>query len=248
MSIAITERDRALIRAAWSLGAATHATLRDLVSPDTQADTLRRRLRHLHRERYLTQTRHVGPAGCIWLYGAGARTRRSGGARSWRPGVAQLEHTLAVGEAVVALTRVGFAAPVEVTGWQGESELRSWAVLGEPFPDARVTWRVGEVESAWLVELDRGTESRAAWRRKLVRYLMADLREPVLALTTSFQRANALAVVAADVGVDVLATTLEAVRRSDDPEVIDATGARRYRLSAACVVRASLAGAPAARL
>lgn len=234
MTVALTARDRALIRAAWSLGAATHSTLRALVSPATQADTLRRRLRQLHRAGYLTQSRHIGAAGCLWLYGAGRNALVRNEPRPWRPGLAQIEHTLAVGEVIVALTRHGFASPLVVTGWQGEAELRAWAAPGAPFPDARVAWRVGDRAGAWLVEVDRATESSAAWRRKLVRYLTTDVREPVFAVTTSARRAAMLATVARDLGVPLHATTATAVRDDNDPSVYDAVSGCRLALSETC--------------
>lgn len=222
MTVAITDRDRALIRAAWSLGAATSPTLRALVTPHTNPDTVRRRLRRLHRAGYLTQTRVFGPAGCVWLYGIGPKALRPDDPRPWRPGLAQLQHTVAVGEIVVALTRPGFGAPLTITGWQGEAELRAWSTPGMPFPDARVTWRAGDAAGAWLVELDRATESHAAWLRKLVRYLTNPRGGEVLAITTSTARAKALAAMASDIGVDLLATTTTAVRGASDPLVYDA--------------------------
>ena len=165
---ALTERDRELVRAAWSLGLATHETLRLLVSPQTRANTLRRRLCLLHSNGYLMQTRHVGPGRCIWLYGAGPRALTPGEPRPWRPSLAQLEHTLAVGDVLVALTRP--RPGLTITAWQGEAELRAWAAPGAPYPDARVTWEASGARGAWLVEVDRATESHAAWRRKVVRY------------------------------------------------------------------------------
>lgn len=222
MTVALTDRDRALIRAAWSLGAATSPTLRALVTPQTNPDTVRRRLRRLHRDGYLTQTRVFGPAGCVWLYGIGPKALRPDDPRPWRPGLAQLQHTVAVGEIVVALTRPGFAAPLTITGWQGEAELRAWSAPGMPYPDARVTWRAGDAAGAWLVELDRATESHAAWRRKLVHYLTNARGGQVLAVTTSAARAKALAAMGSEIGVDVLASTFVAVRQDDDPRVYDA--------------------------
>jgi hypothetical protein len=236
MSIAITDRDRRLIHAAWSLGAATHTTLRALVTPETRANTLRRRLHLLHSERYLVQRQHVGPAGCLWLYGAGPRGLRSSDDRPWRPGLAQIEHTVAVGHTIVALTRPGFVPGLHPTGWQGEAELRSWAAPGEPFPDARITWEHDGATGAWLVEVDRGTESRSAWRRKLVRYLISGTAETVLAVTTTQRRAAGLTAVAADIGVDLIATTIEDIVR-DNPDVIDARTATRVPLSQACARR-----------
>lgn len=229
---ALTERDRELVRAAWSLGLATHETLRLLVSPQTRANTLRRRLCLLHRNGYLAQTRHVGPGRCIWLYGAGPRALTPGEPRPWRPSLAQLEHTLAVGDVLVWLTR---ARPgLRVTGWQGEAELRAWAQPGAPYPDARVAWMIDDVRGAWQVEVDRGTESHAAWRRKLVRYLGAgDRPEPVLAVTTSSSRATSLARLAAEVGVRLLATTVSSVRTDADPVVFDAFARRMTFLTIA---------------
>lgn len=230
--LALTDRDRALMHVAWSLGAATAPTLQALVGSTTHPDTFRRRLRRLHREGYLTQTRHVGPAGCVWLYSLGPRGRSPDGARPWRPSIAQLEHTMAVGDAVVALTRPGFASPIEVVGWQGEAELRGWAKPGEPFPDACVTWRRGAIRGVWLVEVDRATESHAAWRRKLVRFLT---HQPgtVLALTTTSVRAKRIAMAASELGVDLVATTLRAVRSENDPSVYDALR-RGIRALGAC--------------
>jgi hypothetical protein len=237
----LTDRDRALVRAAWSLGLATHETLRLLVSPQTRANTLRRRLCLLHRDGYLTQTRHLGRGGAIWLYGAGPRALVPGEPRPWRPSVAQLEHTLAVGDVLVSLTRP--RPGVGITGWQGEAELRAWAAPGAPYPDARVTWEVGGARGAWLVEVDRATESHAAWRRKLVRYLAVVGAEQVLAVTTTPIRAKAIASLAAEVGVDLVATCGEAVAFADDPTVFDARTRRVTTLAAAALGLTALTSA-----
>lgn len=234
----LTDRDRALVRAAWSLGLATHETLRLLVSPHTRANTLRRRLCRLHRDGYLTQTRHIGPTGSIWLYGAGPRSLVPDEPRPWRPSLAQLEHTLAVGDVLVALTRP--TADLTVTGWQGEAELRAWAAPGDPYPDARVTWEAVGAHGAWLVEVDRGTESLPAWRRKLVRYLATDVRaDRVLAVTTGPRRARAIAHLAADIGVGLLATTAASARSDADPVVYDSLTRRVTTLTTASAARRS---------
>lgn len=233
--IALTERDRALVNAAWSLGLATHETLRLLVSPQTRANTLRRRLCHLHRNGYLTQTRHLGPGRCIWLYGAGPRALTPGEPRPWRPSLAQLEHTLAVGEVLVCLTRP--RPGLTVTGWQGEAELRAWAAPGAPYPDARITWRTEDGAGAWAVEVDRATESQAAWRRKLVRYLADRAAEPVLAVTTSAHRARTIASLAAEVGADLVATGAATLAAADDAIVYDARTRRALTLAAASAAR-----------
>ena len=232
---ALTERDRELVRAAWSLGLATHETLRLLVSPQTRANTLRRRLCVLHRNGYLTQTRHMGPGRCIWLYGAGPRALTPGEPRPWRPSLAQIEHTLAVGDVLVALTRP--RPGLTVTGWQGEAELRAWASPGAPYPDARITWQADIATGAWLVEVDRATESRAAWRRKLVRYLAAGEVEPALVVTTTMARARSIAAVAVEVGVDLAATSACAVVADDNPTVFDARARRSMSLTSAWLSR-----------
>lgn len=222
----LTDRDRALVRASWSLGAATSGTLRALVSPGTAADTLGVRLRRLTQAGHLSVTRYVAPAGGLFLYNVGPLAIPPGEPRPWRPSLAQVQHTLDAGSAVVALTRPGFAG-LSSTSWQGEAELRAWAQPGAPFPDARVSWAAG----SWLVEVDRATESRAAWRRKLVRYLTHPAGGVVLALTTTDERAVNLANVAADLGVPLLATTLRAVFASSDPVVLDTRTHQRCRLS-----------------
>jgi hypothetical protein len=231
--LALTDRDRQLVRAAWSLGYAPASTLRALVSPATSAETLRVRLRRLHRAGHLVQTRYVAPAGSLWLYGAGPAALPADDPAPWRPSLAQVEHSLAVGQAVVALTRPGFAAPLHISSWEGEAELRAWAPPGWPYPDARISWTVDGRPGSWLVEVDRATESRTAWRRKLVRYLTANHSDPVLVLTTSDVRATGLAVVAAELGVPLLATTLAAACGQRDPPVLGARLRRRLPLSAA---------------
>ena len=231
--LALTDRDRALMHVAWSLGAVMAPTMQALVRSTTHPDTFRRRLRRLHREGYLTQTRHIGPAGCVWLYSLGPRGRAPDGARPWRPSISQLEHTIAVGDAIVALTRPGFAAPIEVISWHGEAELRGWAQSGQPFPDARVTWQRGSVRGAWLVEVDRATESHAAWRRKLARYL-AHQPGTILALTTTSARAQRIARTASDLGVHLVATTLRNAFVESNPLVYDAVQRRSRPLTDAC--------------
>jgi hypothetical protein len=230
--LALTARDHAIVRAAWSFGYAPAHVLRSLTSPITSPGTFSDRLRRLHRAELLVQTRFVAPAGGLWLYGVGRRALFVGDNTPWRPGMAQLEHTLAVADAVVQLQRPGFAPPLQVTGWQGEAELRAWAPPGAPFPDARLEWSAPNGSGAWLLELDRATESRGAWRRKLARYLATDTHELVLAVTTSSTRAEHLAVLAADLGAPVLATTARDVRAELDPTVYDARTRRRRRLSA----------------
>ncbi|HVB27796.1 MAG TPA: replication-relaxation family protein [Mycobacteriales bacterium] len=233
------DADRALVRAAWSLGYAPRETLHALGCPSVSPGACWTRLRRLHRSGRLVLVRRVGSTGSLWLYGVGRGAAPPGSPRPWRPGLPQLEHTLAVGAALVTLTRVDFAAPLACTEWQGEAELRAWAAPGAPYPDGRVGWTCGGRRGAWLLELDRATESRAAWRRKLVRYLVAGggagagAGGVVLAVTTSAARARGLALVAADLGVPLLATTAAELHADPDPVVLDALERRRDRLVAA---------------
>jgi hypothetical protein len=229
--VALTDRDRQILHAAWSLGYAPASTLHALISPTVAPGTFRHRLRRLHQNSFLVQQRFIAPASGLWLYGLGRASLHPGDKNPWRPGLTQLAHTLDVGAAVVALTRPGFAAPRVVTGWRGEAEIRGWAPPGAPYPDAAITWTHGGTAGSWLVELDRATEARAAWRRKLVRYLTTPPPGLVLVLTTSEVRASNLAREAAEVGVPLLATTLRACQQTLDPVVLDTRTKRRVPLS-----------------
>lgn len=229
--VALTTRDAQILHTCASLGAAPARALHALTSPHVAAGTFRDRLRKLHQARYLDQQRYVAPAGGLWLYSLGPAARAVGERRPWRPGLAQLGHTLDVAVLLVALTRPGFAAPIQVTGWKGEAEIRAWTAPGAPFPDLLVTWQHSGSSGVWPVELDRATESRASWRRKLVRYLSHASTDPVLAVTTSDIRAVHLAQVATEVGVPLLATTLAACQSQQDPTVLDTRTRRRLPLS-----------------
>lgn len=234
MTVVLTSRDRAMIHAAASLGYTTNDVLRSLVSPHLGPNTLRRRLRQLQRAGYLVQLRVVGPTGHTYLYGVGRRALPRGSSTPWRPGLAQYEHTLAVGDALVAVLRPGFAAPAfQIVEWQGEAEIRGWLETGAPRPDLRLRWQSREADGWWNVEVDRGTEYRRAWRRKLGRYLEQMYGDPVLTITTTPGRARSLARLAADMGAVMWATTAEAVRVQADPWVLDAAHRSRWSLTAA---------------
>lgn len=237
--LALTERDRRIIAAAWSFGLTTAKTLRLLLSPQTSPATFRERLGRLHRSGHLIQQTFVAPGGQLWLYGVGRAALPIGEPAPWRPSLAQVAHTLAIADVVVQLTQPAVAPGVTITGWQGEAELRAWAPPDWPYPDARIFWQAGPRSGSWLVEVDRATESRAAWRRKLVRYLTAAHADPVLVVTTSQARAQNIAVVAADMGVAVLSTTFAAVAQGVEPEVLDARTRQRRPL-----VQASLQAEP----
>lgn len=235
-STLLSTRDEQIVHAAWSLGYAPASTLHALLAPEVHQRSFRRYLRRLHVAGYLAQRSVLARTGTLWLYGRGRAGLAVGASRPWRPSLSQLEHTLAVGDALVALTRAEFAPEHIVTGWQGEAEIRAWAKPGAPYPDLRVAWQRHGQPGAWLVEVDRATESRGAWRPKLARYVDAQLRhrgpaESILALTTSEARALGLAQLAAEVGVRMIATTVLQVVNSDDPWVYDSALKRRRPLS-----------------
>ena len=76
---------------------------------------------------------------------------------------------------------------LRVTEWQGQAELRAWHRPGEAMADLYVRWSTGDASGGWHVEVDRGTESRHALRRKLFRYLHTPDRV-ALVVTTSDER------------------------------------------------------------
>ncbi len=207
--LVLSDRDHAIIRAVWSLGATTSDVLRPLVTPASGPRALRRRLQQLCAHRYLRQRRVVGGRGHLYLYTVGhAAVRADDGLRDgWQPSLAQLEHTLAVGDVLAALVTTDAPAPLTVTSWQGEAELRSWARHSDPYPDARITWTQDGRPGAWQLEVDRGTEPRRVWRRKLVRYAVADSTDTILVVTTSPRRAANIARLAGIEGLPLIATT-----------------------------------------
>lgn len=214
-----TDRDRDIVRAAWSLGAASPDALAGLVCPGTSAKTVHRRLRRLTTAGYLARTQVAGrPGGVRWIYTAGARARMLDPAYAggWRPPLVQVEHTVLAGELLARLVTREWDG-LAIVGWQGEAEVRQWTAPSDPRPDAIVDWHDRHGPGRWYVEVDRGTEAQGAWRRKLVRYFAtADgSRAAVLAITTRPDRARAIARLAADVGVPLLATT---------PQLLDTDG------------------------
>lgn len=232
--VAITDRDAAVIHAAYSLGYVTAGGLRELISPATGQETFSARLRLLTEARHLTRLACIDGLRRIYLYGIGPRSRAPGSPPPWRPATAQLDHTLAVERALVSLVRAGTVGPLQVAGWHGEGEIRAWARPGEPFPDLRIDWRVGDATGSWQVEVDRATESRAALRRKFGRYLAAaNSFDLVLVVTTSPARARNVAVLAHEVGAPVLVATSHDLLSMSDPLVLDAIHRRSHLLSEA---------------
>jgi hypothetical protein len=228
--VVLNTRDHALIRAAWSLGWVTARALTDLVSPATAPKTLAGRLTELTDAGYLRRRRIVtGVAGHHWLYGSGRNAPGIDPAYrdAWRPSDAQLGHTLTVGETLVAITTPGRLGALHVTAWQGEAELRTWHDAGTAIPDLLVRVSGPSVEDACAVEVDRGTQARAAWRRKLLRYLHTP-RGTLLVVTTSDERARNIARLARDMGVPALTTDRHALGTDAVVRVYDAArGCRR---------------------
>jgi hypothetical protein len=245
--VVLTARDRQIIDTTIRLGTATSAALQALHAPGIRADTFRDRLRALASSGYLKQTPHIGPAGCIRLYTAGRAALVPGQPRPWQPPLAQLEHTLAITDTLLALLHPALAPDLLVTGWQGEAELRAWEQPGHPRPDLRIHWQLSHTDTAtegrrpddesrcgWLeVEVDRGTEARGAWRRKLARYLTYLPTAQMLTVTTSDTRARHIAELGHATGTRMLALHFAALAAGGDPVVYDAAHRRRHPLTAA---------------
>jgi hypothetical protein len=228
--VSLTRRDHDLIRATWSLGWATSQVLADVVSPGTLPKTLAMRLSRLTAVGYLRRRRVVGgPQGHVWLYGAGrnASSIDPAYAGAWRPPDFHLAHTIEVGATLAALLKPGRLGSIAVTEWTGQAELRTWHQAGDAMADLHVRWATAEQVGGWYVEVDRGTESRHALRRKLIRYLHTPDRV-VLVVTTSDQRARNIAVLARELGAQVLTTDRRTVSADVTLQVYDAVkGCRR---------------------
>lgn len=228
-TVRLSRRDHELIRCAWSLGWTTSDVITAAVSPGTLVKTLTERLSRLVSAGYLRRRQVVGGAGHRWLYGAGrnAAAVDPAYAEAWRPSDAQVLHTLAIGETLAALLTPGALGSLVVTGWEGEAELRQWHEPGAALPDLCVRWSHGDRSGVWPVEVDRGTEGRAAWRRKLTRYVHTSYRE-ILVVTTSDERARNLARLARELGAPAITTDLRALRGGSPVSVYDAIrGCRR---------------------
>jgi len=224
------------VAAATSLGQVTAEGLRRLISPGTSANTFTARLRILVTARYLTRVEVIAGLRRVYLYGAGPRAREPGSPRPWTPAPHQLDHTLAVEATLVRLMDPAVTPALTRSEWSGEADYRAWADPGDPYPDLGIRWTAvddgRQLAGQWAVEVDRATEARGAWRRKLGRYL-ADysLRQLIVAVTTSDARARNLAGLAAEVGYPTAATSLTALLQHPDPPVWDSWQRRRSTLT-----------------
>lgn len=92
--------------------------------------------------------------------------------RPWTPSALFLSHSLAVSELYVQLREAERAGRLELVDYR--TEPASWmtnALGGFVKPDAYALLRLGEIEDAWAVEVDRATESLSTLRRKLLVYV-----------------------------------------------------------------------------
>lgn len=197
-------------------------------SPLTQARRTRSLLQRLHAHGLITRLdRQIGGvrAGSSgFVYGLAAAGQRhleaagpAGGGRRrrpWEPSRLFVEHILAVAGVFVELRELERLGGLELVGFDAEPRCwRHWTGQGGERlvlkPDAHVVVGVGEFEHVWVVEVDRGTESRTVLARKAQTYVTYwqsgveqrthGLFPKVLWLTTTPQRAGVI--------VDVLART-----------------------------------------
>lgn len=94
--------------------------------------------------------------------------------RPWTPGTLFLKHTLAVSELYVRLREAERTDLLELVTFRTEPACwQRTASLGTLKPDGYVLIATGDIEDAWWLEVDRGTESPGTLRRKLNLYLLA---------------------------------------------------------------------------
>lgn len=94
--------------------------------------------------------------------------------RPWTPGMLFLAHTLAVAELYVSLREAERTGHLELSAFLAEPACwQRTASLGTIKPDAYALVAFGDVEDAWWLEIDQGTESPATLRRKLSLYVLA---------------------------------------------------------------------------
>jgi hypothetical protein len=116
---------------------------------------------------------------------------------------------------------------------------RSWKrITGSPdfcaSPDLYVRWSTDDASGGWHVEVDRGTESRHALRRKLLRYLYTPDRV-ALVVTTSDERARNIARLGRELGARVLTTDRRTLHSGTPVVVYDVIkGCRRPVDDVAC--------------
>lgn len=149
----------------------------------TAARSCRRVLERLTRDRLLVRlSRRIGgvragSASFIYALGpAGHRILHDDTTRRWRePSETFVVHTLAVAQLIVDLTVVARAGVTDLVGY--ETEPSCWRTFSNGLsgpatlkPDLFVTTADSTSELCWFVEIDLGTESSGAIRRKCQTY------------------------------------------------------------------------------
>lgn len=186
----LSERDRAIVKSVKRLHVVTGGQLERLhfadLAPSSQPVMRRRVLARLVRLRLLvTLQRRIGgvragSAGLVYaLDTAGQRlatTTATGKPtrRPWTPSARFLAHRLATSELYVQLLEAQRRGELEVLRFLAEPD--SWqqtATLGLLKPDAYTLIASPTMEDAWQIEVDQGTESLPALRRKLNIFLDA---------------------------------------------------------------------------
>lgn len=190
----LSDRDLGVLR---SLAALKYATSRQIerlhfrdsdrtpLAASRAANRCLTRLHDLHLldrlERRVGGT-HAGSASFVWLLApAGKRlVGESDRRRSRDPSLAHLAHILDVAELVVRLHEHTRASDGAIELLAVETEPDCWRSFVGHYgsrvmlkPDLRVTAGVDDHELHWFVELDRGTEHRAALTRKISAYVAA---------------------------------------------------------------------------
>jgi len=130
--------------------------------------------------------------------------------RPWTPGALFLAHTLAVAELYVRLREAERLGRLELSTFLAEPA--SWqrtTTLGTLKPDAYALLAHGDIEDAWWIEVDQGTESPATVRRKLSLYVLAatagvvgphEILPRVLVTVPDTQRLEIVREIAAELG------------------------------------------------
>jgi hypothetical protein len=124
----------------------------------------------------------AGSAGLVYALDAGGQRllrlldhdNDGPGRRPWTPSTLFLAHTLAVAELYVCLREAERTGRLELSAFLAEPA--SWqrtASLGTIKPDGYALVAHADIEDAWWLEVDQGTESRNTIRRKLSLYLLA---------------------------------------------------------------------------
>jgi len=185
----ISDRERAVVATLRQLRIATAVQLERLHFADVGARERRRVLARLVERRYLARLARriggvrAGSAGATFALGTlGQRlTDGTGPARGyrierpWTPGLAFLDHALAVTDVVVQLVEAERRGRLRVAAYHAEPGAwrRFLGLHGAPEtlkPDLWLHVRIDGCDDFWFVEVDRGTESPRALARKCEQY------------------------------------------------------------------------------